>query len=163
MLFVGSYFFANIEGITWFVKNVMPEIEGKLYIVGKGMEKLREELSRENVEVVGGVEDLAEYYYNANFIVAPIFSGSGMKVKTAEALMYGKTIFGTKEAFEGYELEFGKIGEECNSRDEFIEKINQYINDKKIEKFNKFSRNNYLEKYSNNILKEGIKNLFKEL
>lgn len=38
-------------------------------------------------------------------MVMPIFSGSGMKVKTAEALMYGKFLIGTKEAFEGYEID----------------------------------------------------------
>lgn len=33
---------------------------------------------------------MAEYIYNADFLIAPIFEGSGMKLKTAEALMYGK-------------------------------------------------------------------------
>ncbi|MFR7875184.1 MAG: hypothetical protein ACLU4J_01665 [Butyricimonas paravirosa] len=37
-LFVGSDFFANIQGITWFVQEVMPYVDGKLFIVGKGME-----------------------------------------------------------------------------------------------------------------------------
>jgi len=37
-------------------------------------------------------------------VILPIISGSGMKTKTAEALMYGKSIIGIKEAFEGYKM-----------------------------------------------------------
>ena len=40
--------------------------------------------------VVGEVESLAQWYHDAYFVVAPIFDGSGMKTKVAEALMYGK-------------------------------------------------------------------------
>lgn len=53
---------------------------------------------------------MAEYIYNADFLIAPIFEGSGMKLKTAEALMYGKTVFGTTEAFEGYDVDYEQVG-----------------------------------------------------
>lgn len=38
-------------------------------------------------------------------MISPIWAGGGMKTKTAEALMYGKTIIGTTETFEGYEMD----------------------------------------------------------
>ena len=41
-----------------------------------------------------------------------------MKVKTCEALMFGKNIIGTKEAFEGYELDYQKVGAMCNTKEE---------------------------------------------
>lgn len=144
ILFVGSLFFANYHGIKWFVENVMPHINKKLLIVGKDFETKKSELERENVEVIGSVDDLTPYYLNASCMVMPIFEGAGMKVKTAEALMYGKTIYGTTEAFEGYEVEYNKIGGLCNTKEEFIEKIN---NDKNIV-FNEYSRKVFLEKYS---------------
>ena len=37
------------------------------------------------------------FYQNAELMVMPIFSGSGMKVKTAEALMYGKFLMERKK------------------------------------------------------------------
>lgn len=43
-----------------------------------------------------------------------------MKTKTAEALMYGKTIIGTKEAFEGYVLD-EKAMKLCSNAQEFID------------------------------------------
>lgn len=144
ILFIGSLFFANYHGIKWFVENVMPQINKKLLIVGKDFETKKSELERENVEVIGSVDDLTPYYLNTSCMIMPIFEGAGMKVKTAEALMYGKTIYGTTEAFEGYEVEYNKVGGLCNTKEEFIEKIN---NDKN-NIFNKYSRKVFLEKYS---------------
>jgi hypothetical protein len=80
-------------------------------------------------------------------MISPIFKGSGMKVKTCEALMYGKNIIATQEAFEGYEIEYDKVGALCNTREEFIYALNSYTSARK-EKFNKFSREYFLEKYS---------------
>ncbi|UYI78229.1 MAG: glycosyltransferase family 4 protein [Fusobacterium varium] len=144
ILFVGSLFFANYYGIKWFVDNVMSSVDKILLIVGKKFETKREELERKNVKVIGTVDNLEEYYINADCVVMPIFDGAGMKVKTAEALMYGKTIYGTKEAFEGYNIEYEKIGGICNSKDEFINKINR---DKGI-KYNEYSREIFKKNYS---------------
>lgn len=41
LLFVGSYFKPNVEGIIWFIDNVMPYINYSLLIIGKGMEKIK--------------------------------------------------------------------------------------------------------------------------
>lgn len=103
---------------------MVPRIRIKICIVGKGFEKLRHELGREGkVEVVGAVDSLAEWYRNAHFVVAPIFDGSGMKTKVAEALMYGKKVVGTLEAFSGYEDVADKAGWVCESVDEFVAAI----------------------------------------
>ena len=74
-------------------------VNAEILIIGKGFETLKNDLECDNVKVIGTVEDVSEYFYRADFVIAPIFEGSGMKLKTAEALMYGKTIFGTTEAF----------------------------------------------------------------
>ena len=123
-LFVGGVFYANLAGITWFVKNVVPRINVKTYIVGKGFEALRGELEvAGKVEVVGEVENLDVWYHKSFFVVAPIFDGSGMKTKVAEALMFGKKILGTPEAFSGYEAITNVAGRVCNSSDDFVAAI----------------------------------------
>ncbi len=43
------------------------------------------------------------YYYKHAAVILPIKYGAGMKVKTAEAMMYGRTIFASDEALEGYD------------------------------------------------------------
>jgi glycosyltransferase involved in cell wall biosynthesis len=120
-LFIGGDFYANREGITWFVEHVVPRINIKTYIVGRGFEKLKVELERDSkVVVVGAVDSLSEWYQNAHFVIAPIFDGSGMKTKVAEAMMYGKKIVGTPEAFSGYEDIAIQVGWLCRTADEFV-------------------------------------------
>jgi polysaccharide biosynthesis protein PslH len=124
ILFVGGLFYANEYGIRWFIKNVVPEIKIKLLIVGRGFERLRDELEVQNkVQVIGATENLEKYYINAKFIIAPIFDGSGMKTKIAEAMMYGKKVIGTTEAFVGYEDHLPEAGWLCNSKVEFVQSI----------------------------------------
>ncbi len=120
-LFVGGVFYANRVGITWFVKHVVPRINIKICIVGKGFERYKKELELGGkVEVIGAVDSLAEWYLKAHFVIAPIFDGSGMKTKVAEALMYGKTVIGTPEAFSGYEENAYKVGRVCRTADDFV-------------------------------------------
>src|SRR5829696_6837253 len=120
-LFVGGAFYANQSGIRWFVENVVPEVSIKTCVVGKGLEALRGELERDRkVEVVGAVDELGHWYRNAKVVIAPIFDGSGMKTKVAEALMYGKRIIGTCEAFSGYEDCVDEVGWLCNTKEEFV-------------------------------------------
>lgn len=104
-LFVGGAFYANIEGMAWYAKEVAPQSPVRTIVIGRGMEPHKARLENwGGVTVIGEVSDLAPWYRNAQIVVAPILSGSGMKTKTAEALMHGKCIAGTPEAFEGYGL-----------------------------------------------------------
>lgn len=124
-LFVGGGFYANREGINWFVEHVVPHIDMKICIVGRGLDDLKPQLvCDKKVVVVGAVESLSDWYSNAQFVIAPIFDGSGMKTKVAEALMYGKRVYGTSEAFVGYDEVVAQVGEICNTAEAFIEAIN---------------------------------------
>lgn len=145
LLYVGSYFAHNTTGLVWFIKNVMPYIEGELTVIGKNMEKLRDKLPvMKNVKIVGTVDDLKPYYLEADAMVMPIFMGGGMKIKTAEALMFGKTIFGSTEALEGYEVQEIEGIYRCNTAEEFITSINHYFESKKGKKFNPSIREMFL-------------------
>lgn len=169
LLFVGvANFIPNISGLEFFIQNVLPAINVKLFVVGKGMEKYRKDFEKANekIKVIGTVENIEEYYLKADAVVAPIFIGGGMKVKTGEALMYGKSIFGTIEAFQGYEIDYEKIGGVCNTAEEFIEKINNYIRYWKNNgrpKMNNYANEIFIKKYSYNFSIKKFKKLFDEL
>ncbi len=81
-----------------------------------------------------------------------------MKVKTCESLMYGKNIIGTNEAFEGYNVDYERIGGRCNTAEEFIACLKGFEQNPRP-RFNAYSRQVYLEKYSYS----AIENLFKKL
>ncbi len=103
LLFVGGSFYANQAGIAWFADAVAPRIEIRTNVVGQGMDAMRDLLERApGMRVIGAVDSLEPLYRDARLVIAPIFDGSGMKTKVAEALMFGKRVVGTPEAFSGY-------------------------------------------------------------
>ena len=60
LLFVGSKYYPNLEGIRWFYKNVIPGLNNKIQIniVGRGTEILRSEMDDSRVHVLGTVDDV---------------------------------------------------------------------------------------------------------
>ncbi|MES2753381.1 MAG: glycosyltransferase [Pseudomonadota bacterium] len=124
LIFVGGSFYANLAGMRWFAERVAPRIAADAQVIGYGMEVLRAELSKyPNIEVVGPVDHLDVSYRSACAAIAPIFDGSGMKTKVAEALMYGRPIVGTSEAFSGYEAVAGQAGWVCDTAEEFVSAV----------------------------------------
>ncbi len=124
LLFVGGAFYANLLGIGWFARHVAPRLAIKTCVVGRGMEQLADKIdAAAKVEIVGAVEDLDRWYRSAYAVVAPIFDGSGMKTKVAEAMMYGKKVIGSEEAFSGYEEVAAEVGWQCRTADQFVAAI----------------------------------------
>lgn len=153
-LFVGSYFFGNIEGLTYFIREILPFVNMDLVIVGRGMSKLK--ANYPNVAIYDGVNSLDQFYLEADFVLAPIVSGGGMKVKIAEAMMYGKVIIGTSEAFEGYyDIPKSCI---CNTSSAFIEAINSLSGNK----YNSDVREYFLQNYETSALTTHFRSLFQQ-
>ena len=150
MLFVGSNFFGNVEGITWFIDNCLSECKLKLKVVGSGMDELSSRFNQKNVEFIGYVPDLSQMYSDASFVVLPIISGSGMKTKTCEAFMYGKTVIGTTEAFEGYDNLDPSFAIVCNTADEFVNEINR-LTETQESKINNSARQYFLDNYETSV------------
>lgn len=143
--FLGSYFAGNTKGLKWFCDDILPDVNIHLTIVGAGMDKFAKEITNSNqITLHSYVDDLSTFYENADFVLLPIISGGGMKVKTAESLKYGKYIIGTKEALEGYEVN-ESIATICNSKDEFVKAINSFS---RPYKYNSPSRSLFKAKYS---------------
>lgn len=160
VLFVGGYFYANEQGIRWFIENVSPYIYADTYVVGRGFEKMKTTfIDYKNVKIIGEVEDLSYWYINSDCVVAPIFSGSGMKTKVAEALMYGKKVFATNQALTGYDLGSNSAFTECNNASDFIKAINNHGKLPK-KKFYKESRQIFLENYSSESAISRLSNIF---
>lgn len=158
-LFVGSNFFPNNEGIRWFINNVAPNINIKVKVVGSCCKAIPPIISdlQNKVELLGIVDDLDSMYQNAQFVVVPLFKGSGMKTKTIEAMSYGKTIFGTDECFQGIECDYNKIGGLCNTANEFIGKINDYSGGP----YNEYTKSLFDNYYSNDAVQEKFNIIFK--
>ena len=160
-LFLGSSFFANIEAVQFFLDNVLPFIPGFFCVAGKDMDKVGFKNINNRVQILGFVDNLNEIYARSRFIVSPIFSGSGMKTKTAEALMFGKLIIGTKEAFEGYEIN-KQCMIECNSAQEYIRTLKKLYNSE-LPIINEHARNHFLMHYDDECVIQDFQNLLYKL
>lgn len=155
ILFLGSLFPPNQNSIEWFIQKVMPLLDNvKLNIVGKGFETKKEEYEHNrNVHVIGSVDDIDTYYYSHCAVVLPILYGAGMKVKTAEAMMFGRRIFASNEALEGYEVEEIQGITRCNTEIQFATAINHYFQKGIFHAYQTDVRNLFMNKYETNKVK----------
>ncbi|CAN0101101.1 unnamed protein product, partial [Chrysoparadoxa australica] len=81
-VFVGKLdWHPNTEGLFWLLDKVVPLLDTsvKIKIVGKGNFPKSNYEHLKNVEFVGFVDDLAEFYNSCEASLIPIFSGSGTR------------------------------------------------------------------------------------
>jgi glycosyltransferase involved in cell wall biosynthesis len=112
LLFVGNYTEPNLRAIQWFFEQVWPLIAArgyKLKIIGaidvlvrKSLPEIYQAFSS---HFVGPVADLVPYYHVARCVIAPMVSGTGISIKTIEALGLNKPFVGTSKAFRGMPME----------------------------------------------------------
>lgn len=155
-LFLGSSFYANDEAASYIINVIAPKSKINIVIAGKGMKSTFPD-KYDNVEVLDYVEDLNELFANACCFLSPVFSGSGSKIKIAEALMHGKFIIGTESTFIGYDISKADV-KICNDDIEFINALNSF--DSSVTYFPK-NRQLYENMYSYNNLKPNYSFLLK--
>ena len=58
----------------------------------------------DNVNLIGYVESLDNYYLSTDIVVIPILSGSGTRLKALEAMKFQKAIVSTTKGVEGINI-----------------------------------------------------------
>ncbi len=105
----------NRFSIGYFIENQMGRVleempDSRLRIVGKGADsdllQLAEKYGR-SVTIEGFVENLEEVFDTSCAMVAPLLFGSGVKIKTLEALSRGLPILSTSYGVEGVRVTNG--------------------------------------------------------
>lgn len=130
----------NYDGLYWFLKNVWPDLVKKqpsitFDIIGEGLpDRFKQEFNDPRINFLGFVDDLESYRQSASIFVAPLFSGSGMKLKIVEALANGLPIVTTKIGAEGINIENEIHYIEANTQIEFVNEIFSLLNDFEAQK-----------------------------
>ncbi len=104
ILFVGSDNPLNVHGLKEFYCHAWPAIRaGNPGAVLRVIGKIGKHFSTddERVQVAGWVQDLDEEYRNAAVVINPIVAGTGLKIKSVEALCRAKPLVGAPNSFEG--------------------------------------------------------------
>ena len=113
--FLGSLEWApNIEGVVWFVKEVLPLIADQLpdievHIAGRQpvAQILALNIVR-NVIVHGQVDTAAGFLETIDVAISPVLSGSGVRIKILEGLAFGLPMGSTTLGAEGLSLKSGQ-------------------------------------------------------
>lgn len=88
----------NLEAIVWFIDNVFKELIAaipaiRLIIGGRICTKLSGIYKNEkSITLYGDVSDLTAFYSLGDIVINPTFNGTGLKIKTFEALAYSKIV-----------------------------------------------------------------------
>lgn len=161
ILFVCSNYYPNINGMRWFFKEVYPDLKGDfgIIIVGTGSHLLSE-YKYDNVSIIGKVDSLDSYYLNADICITPIFEGGGMKVKTLEAISYGKHIVGAVESMHGYWENIPEYLKEkivfCSDSAEYWSMTINKLISIELQRCNKELYDVFLQKFSYKSMKEAF-------
>ena len=101
--YIGSGNPFNIESLRVFQEAVMevPALMQRFkFVLGGTVCKAFSELN-EIFDIVGLVDDLDEFYREIDIAINPMVGGTGLKIKSLEALSYGKSLLATEDAMVG--------------------------------------------------------------
>lgn len=93
----------NVAAARWLVDVLAPALPETVSIVlcGPGSERFQSAGNGARVIGLGMVTALDEVVASADFCVAPLASGAGVKTKVLHYLVHGQRVVGTRVAFEG--------------------------------------------------------------
>lgn len=135
MYHIGSMeWMPNLEAMEWFHKDIWPLIaraspEAEFFMAGKNMPISYQAWSDNQFHVNGEVESVENFSADKSILVVPLRSGSGIRIKTIEAMMAGKAVVTTTQGAQGLDI---IDGEHCLIADDaktFADKTLSLIKD----------------------------------
>ncbi len=122
----------NIEGITWFLDEVWPEILAThpnltFTLAGHEIPESIRQRHDKNVSIVGAVPNANEFMTDHDIMVVPLLSGSGIRIKIIEAMALGRVVITTSIGAEGLNIVDGKHLFIANTPKEFVSVINKCV------------------------------------
>jgi polysaccharide biosynthesis protein PslH len=96
----------NIDAIKWFIEKVLPIVknqlpEATLTLLGRNAPDWLRNYTDIGVNPVGYVDSVQPYMNKANIYIAPLFVGSGIRIKILEAMAMELPVIATPVSAEG--------------------------------------------------------------
>jgi polysaccharide biosynthesis protein PslH len=110
IVIVSSNNTANVESLIWFLREVAPKAPGiRVKIAGNVDAGVKARASTEYGAYrdwfLGRVDDPGAVYAGARLVLLPTISGTGLSIKTVEAMSSGLPIIATPQALRGMDAE----------------------------------------------------------
>jgi glycosyltransferase involved in cell wall biosynthesis len=99
----------NVDGLAWFIREVFPLVQARipwarLRITGGSPPDVLTDMAGFGITFEGQIPELSSFYQGARCVVVPLRFGSGVKIKTIEALQFGVPVVATSVGAEGIDL-----------------------------------------------------------
>lgn len=107
LCFIGAFNWSpNIEAMEWFATSILPEVKKEfpnveLHIAGSFSNNISFLKDKDGIILHGFVESSEEFILDHGIFVAPLKSGSGVKMKVLEAMSLGSPCVLSEKAAEG--------------------------------------------------------------
>jgi len=114
LFFIGALdWIPNQEGLAWFLRNVFSELTSlvpsiRFHIAGRNApESFTQQLNHPLITYHGEVEDAIRFIQSYRVMVAPLLTGSGIRIKILEGMALGRPVATTPVGIEGIEATKG--------------------------------------------------------
>jgi sugar transferase (PEP-CTERM/EpsH1 system associated) len=157
MVFTGAMdYFANVEAMLYFVREIMPLIkqqipEARLYVVGSKPAQELLELARQNPDIIvtGFVDKVQPYMHKAAVFVAPMRIARGVQNKILEGMAAGLPVVTSSLGFEGISAEPGRDLFVEDDPQRFADQVIRLMQDPKLrQSVSRYAREAVVRHYS---------------
>lgn len=161
----------NIEAVEWFYNNCWQQVKTaindvKWVIAGKNMPEHIAALGKfdAQIEIQENVASAVEFYHTYNIMLAPILSGSGLRIKLVEGISYGKPIVTTSIGMEGLHCKHQKELLIADTSDSFAEAVIELLKNESLQTSLRVSARKYAkEHFDNDVLTRNLLNFYKTM
>jgi glycosyltransferase involved in cell wall biosynthesis len=149
----------NVAGLDWFCREVWPKIRARLpeatfEIAGVGLKAdasgklpVPDAWRVPGVTTLGFLEDLEPLYARSLAMLAPVFGGSGVRVKMLEGFRAGMPVVTTPDGAFGLPLEDGAEALVAGDPESFAEKVHRLVDDEAVRQRIREGGYTYLERH----------------
>jgi glycosyltransferase involved in cell wall biosynthesis len=100
---------ANEQGVLWFLQKVWPLLlvkypKAQFHLAGKGLSKTDPRFFQTGVVNHGEVPDAEDFMHQHGIMIVPIQAGSGIRIKTLEAMALGVPVVSTTVGAQGLNI-----------------------------------------------------------
>ena len=162
--FLGAYnWMPNKEGLLWFSNEVFPALLQQhpaliLNVAGSFSEEIKVLRNKKQIVLHGFVPSSKSFISKHGIFIAPILSGSGIKMKVLEAMSLGVPCVLSAHAAEG--LDLPEIIPVCHNNEDFIKQVSLLLQSEDLARKVGAEGLNYIkENYASGLVSKKIKDI----
>jgi glycosyltransferase involved in cell wall biosynthesis len=164
--FLGSLDYRpNQDAALWIAEELMPRLDAEVHIAGSNAPQwLRERLETSSVTFDGEVPDAKAFIRSMGVMMAPLFSGGGMRIKILEAMALGKPVVATTIGAAGIGVRDGEDILLADDPDAFAAAVSELLHDPaKARAIGDAGRRLVASRFSTEALARGLLTFYEEL